>query len=138
MRQTAAQQISPSANAGFTLVEILVAMVIVMVSLVGLVQVVGLTTVGNVKNQLRDEAVQIGEAQMAEMIRLPQSAVVPLQTVSAPGRLRGGDKQYVVTREAQRISASDSYQFIVKVKWTYKNMSSFHEVRTVRSYKDGK
>ncbi|MBJ6749005.1 type IV pilus modification PilV family protein [Geomonas anaerohicana] len=137
-RHPAAPKTSPSADAGFTMVEVLVAMVIMAVSLLGLLEVIGTSTVSNVKNQLRDDAVLIGEAQMAELIRLPQSALVPVQTLTVPGRMRGGDKPYAVTREAQRLSTSDSYQFIVKVKWAYKNVTSFHEVRTVRSYKDGK
>lgn len=116
----------------------MVAMGVVIVSMLGLLQVIGFSTASNVKNQLRDEAVLIGENHMADLMRLPQSAVIPLQTVAVASRLRGGDKQYVVSREALQIPSSDSYQFIVKVKWAYKNMTSFHEVRTVRSYKDGK
>lgn len=137
-QQHAVRKTSLSGSAGFTLVEVMVAMGVVIVSMLGLLQVIGFSTASNVKNQLRDEAVLIGENHMADLMRLPQSAVIPLQTVAVASRLRGGDKQYVVSREALQIPSSDSYQFIVKVKWAYKNMTSFHEVRTVRSYKDGK
>ncbi|ACH39355.2 type IV pilus minor pilin PilV [Citrifermentans bemidjiense Bem] len=138
LQQHAVRKTSPSGSAGFTLVEVVVAMGVVIVSLFGLLQVVGFSTASNVKNQLRDEAVLIGESQMAQLMRLPQSAVTPLQTITVASQLRGGDKQYTVIREALQIPSSDSYRFIVKVKWAYKNMTSFHEVRTVRSYKDGK
>lgn len=136
-RQPATQQISPFGSAGFSLVEVLVAMGIVVTCLLGLLEVMGLSTTGNVKNQLRDEAVQIGEAQIAEMMHKPKSVLVPLATVSVPSRFRGGTKQYAVTRVAEPIPGSNSYQFIITVKWAFKNLTSVYQVKTVRSYKDG-
>jgi prepilin-type N-terminal cleavage/methylation domain-containing protein len=46
---------------GFTLVEMMIAMVIIMVGLLGLVQAALLTIDSNMKNLLRDEAVRISE-----------------------------------------------------------------------------
>jgi prepilin-type N-terminal cleavage/methylation domain-containing protein len=50
-----------SNDKGFTLVEMMIAMVIIMVGLLGLVQAALLTIDSNMKNLLRDEAVRISE-----------------------------------------------------------------------------
>jgi prepilin-type N-terminal cleavage/methylation domain-containing protein len=51
-------------NRGFTLVEMLVAMVIVLVLLLSLVQAALLSIDGNLRNLLRDEGVRIAEQRM--------------------------------------------------------------------------
>jgi len=60
------QQLTPavSSNRGFTLIEMLVALVVIMVALLGLVQAALLGIDNNLKNLLRDEAVRIAEEQM--------------------------------------------------------------------------
>ena len=60
-----------SSNRGFTLVEMLVAMVIILVALLGLVQASLLSIDNNLKNLLRDEAVRLADEQMNVMKSLP-------------------------------------------------------------------
>lgn len=60
-----------SSNRGFTLVEMLVAMVIILVALLGLVQATLLSIEHNLKNLLRDEAVRLAEEQMNVLKSLP-------------------------------------------------------------------
>ena len=55
------KQKTSSSSSGFTLIEVMVAMVITLVGLLGLLQSVNLATEHNIKNALRDEAVQVGE-----------------------------------------------------------------------------
>lgn len=129
--------ISRQNNTGFTLLEVLVAMVIIMVGLLGLLEAVGIATGHNMKNQLRDEAVFIGEERMADMMRRPFS-VISTSTLNIPSRLRGTERPFVVERKAERKATTDSYEFVVRVGWSYKNISSHHEVRSMRTYVDGK
>lgn len=131
------QAISRQNNVGFTLIEVLVAMVIIMVGLLGLLEAVGIAFGQNMKNQLRDEAVFIGEERMADLMRRPFS-LISTTTLRVPSRIRGTDKPFVVVREAERKSATDSYELIVRVGWSYKNISSLHEVRSMRTYVGGK
>ena len=133
----ALQTISRQNNAGFTLIEVLVAMVIIMVGLFGLLEAVGIATGQNMKNQQRDEAVFIGEERMADLMRRPFS-LISTTTLKVPSRIRGTDKPFVVERTAEQMSTTDSYEFIVRVGWSYKNMSSHHEVRSMRTYVGGK
>lgn len=129
--------ISRRNDAGFTLIELLVAMVIIMVGLLGLLEAVSIATGQNMKNQLRDEAVLIGEERMADLMRRPLS-LISTTTLNIPSRIRGTDKPFVVERKAERKALTDSYELVVSVGWSYKNISSHHEVRSMRTYVDGK
>jgi type IV pilus assembly protein PilV len=133
----AVQPISRENNAGFTLIEVVVAMGIIMVGLLGLLEAVGIATGQNLKNQVRDEAVFIGEERMADLVRRPFS-LISTTTLKVPSRIRGTDKPFVVERKAVPMSTTDSYEFVVRVGWSYKNMSSHHEVRSMRTYVGGK
>lgn len=58
-------------NRGFTLVEMLVAMVIMLVLLLSLVQAAILSIDGNLRNLLREEGVRIAEQRMNELRSVP-------------------------------------------------------------------
>ncbi|MEW6569833.1 MAG: prepilin-type N-terminal cleavage/methylation domain-containing protein [Nitrospirota bacterium] len=58
------QPVRLNRNKGFTLIEVLVSMVIVLVLLLGLVQAALLSIDNNLRNVLRDEAVRIAEQRM--------------------------------------------------------------------------
>ena len=67
------QQITALRNndRGFSLVEMLVAMVIILVAILGLFQVTLLSIDSNVINVLRDEAVRLAEERMDQLKSLP-------------------------------------------------------------------
>ena len=137
MEQSAKSTILRRGEAGFTLVEIMVALVILLVGMLGLVQMVGVTAASNVKNQMRDEAVLLGEEQMAELFSVPESKVVAFQTITAASRLRGSTKKYTITRKADKIPSTSSYQYVVNVGWSYKGVPSYHEVQAMRTFVNG-
>jgi type IV pilus assembly protein PilV len=60
-----------SNSKGFSLVEMLMAMVIILVSILGLFQVTLLSIDSNVTNLLRDEAVRLAEERMDRLKSLP-------------------------------------------------------------------
>lgn len=135
MEVIATAKTSKRSEAGFSLVEIMVAIVIVLVGLLGLIQMLGMTATHNIKNQLREEAVMLGEEQMAFLLRLPKTSLdTPFDTVSSASRLRGSSKKFFITRTASEIPNSSSYQLTVKVGWTYKEASSNHEVQAMRTF----
>lgn len=57
-------RLSNPGNGGFTLVEMMISMVVILIVLLGLVQAAVLSIEHNVRNQLRDEAVRIAEQRM--------------------------------------------------------------------------
>jgi type IV pilus assembly protein PilV len=63
-------------NRGFTLVEVLVAMVIILVLFLGLVQAALLSIDSNLRNLLRDEAVRIAEQRINELRNIPFDSLV--------------------------------------------------------------
>lgn len=134
MEQTARQTTSKLNNGGFTLIEVMVSIVIVLVGLLGLVQAMGVATSYNLKNQLRDEAVLIGEEQMADLFRRPESAQITSDTLSVPSRVRGGGNVFTITRTATKVLNTSSYQLKVNVGWTHKQVPYQHEVQAMRTY----
>src|SRR6185369_7465004 len=54
-------------NSGFTMVEVIMAILILMVGMLGLLQAINLATEVNIRNQVREEAVFMGERVMNEL-----------------------------------------------------------------------
>lgn len=116
----------------------MVAMLITLVGLLGLLQSVNVATEHNLKNELREEAVQVGEDQM-NSLRVKafdniSSAYTPRQV---PSRLLGFSKNYTVTRSSNPYplppDPATSKELIVNVGWTYKNESFQHEVHSMKT-----
>lgn len=123
-------------NRGFTLTEVMVAIFITLVGLLALLQSVNVATEHNLKNHLRDEAVQVGETVMNSMMVRPIDTTFAEYT-TVPSRLRSRTGQYTVRRTFTNLPISatspDAKLYTVRVAWAYKNMTSTHEVQTVKA-----
>ena len=123
---------SASNNKGFTLIEVMTAMLILTVGLLGLLQAVNVSMEHNLKNRLRDNAVMIGEQHINGLIKMPfDDAITNTYTsvTAVSGTLK---KQYRVERTKQNIT-TDSVRYRVNVQWTFKNATTNHEVIAVES-----
>ncbi len=124
---------------GFTLVELMVAILITVVGLLGLLQAVNLAIVHNLRNQLRDEAVFIGEDWMSNLKVRPFDQISGLGTPQfharqAQSKLRGGNFAYTVNRPCTLLSDNPaSAQLVVQVSWNYKGVDYSHQVSSVKS-----
>lgn len=116
----------------------MVAMGLILVSLLGLLEVASIATLNNMKNQLRDEAVLVGEEQMADLMRRPESGLPAFETISSAVRTRGVGKRYIITRSSEQVAPTSSYKLTVRVGWNYKNVPYNHEVQVMRTFTDGK
>ena len=126
--------ISMQNKIGFTLIEVLVAIVIMMVSLLGLLQAVNIAIEYNFRNQQRAEVVRVGEKVMNEMRAQPFGAFHPLpysDVISEPSNIRARIP-YSVNRSVFSITTSQTDQYRVDVKYKYKNFSTNHSVVTLR------
>lgn len=128
--------ISWSSERGFTLVELMIAMVITMVGLMGLLRVVNMATEHNLKNQMREEAVLLAEEDMDKLrIRPFDQISTTFSPRAVPSRIRGFSKNYVVLRSSLNFppaaATPTSKQIAVRIGWSYKNLSSHHEIRTM-------
>ena len=115
---------------GFTLIEMLMALLILTVGLLGLLQSVGVAYEHNVRTRLRDEAVAIAEEQLSEMRRDPTIDTFPaFSTAIRP--ISGASKAFRVSRAVEPIGES-SRKLTVTVRWSFKNMTTSHEIYTIR------
>jgi type IV pilus assembly protein PilV len=130
-------------TSGFTLVEFLVAMVILMVGLLGMLQGINLAISMNLESVLRNEAVSVADELMMKTRANTYSNVNTIPWESMPTeftnrQIRGVFKHYsvqqvVFTRTSSATTPSRSKEIIVDVRWRYKNKSGTHSVSSVVS-----
>jgi type IV pilus assembly protein PilV len=120
----------PKNSNGFTMVEVMVATVIILVGLLGLLQAVNLAMETNLRNQLRDEAIYVGERVINEQRgRGFDSISTTTVTTQVPSRIRGSTRTYSVTRSATVLSTTgtpaqpDVKRLQVVVNWTYRKVA---------------
>lgn len=119
-------------NSGFTLVELLAAMVIMLVGLLGLLQSVNIAMEYNLKNQMRNEVVRVAQDAMNDM-RSQAFDSVSTTTRVVPTSLRNISRNYTVKRSVIATGTDASRKYQVDVRWKFKNVSTTHSVMTVRS-----
>lgn len=131
-----ATHISSRSNVGFTLIEVMVSIVILMVGLLGLLQAINLAMEQNIKNVLRSEAVQIAENKMNVLKLTPYDNISASYSMqSMPSRIRGSNRSYSVHRSSTKFNAGaseTSKELVVNVSWLYKNSPTVHEIRTIK------
>jgi type IV pilus assembly protein PilV len=129
--------ISFSTENGFTLIEVLMAMLIMIVGLLSLLQAINVALEYNTENQLREAAVHLGEEKMNDLRIQPFDTLKttpPSAIIHVTRKVRGIDRNFDVERYALPTSVkSDTMDLQVRVKWTYKNVKSVHSLETYKS-----
>lgn len=118
-------------NQGFTLVEIMVSLVVLMIMFLGMMQTVLVGLDSNMVNVLRAEAVMIAEEQMDEArdINFPALATTPDETVERDFR-RIADFQYTLSQTVAVIDANNK-QVTIQVTWPWKTQTYNHTIQTI-------
>ncbi|MBT0652824.1 pilus assembly protein PilV [Geobacter luticola] len=106
-------------------------MVIIVIGMLGLLEAVNVAMEHNLRNQLRDQAVYVGEKILNDM-RGQQFDATFTNHTTIPMSLRGVNKKFTVDTTTIPLGA-DSKQYEVVVKWTYKSRNYQNQVVTVRS-----
>ncbi|WP_243688452.1 type IV pilus modification PilV family protein [Geotalea toluenoxydans] len=130
-----------SNNNGFTLTEVMIAIVIMMIGAVGLLQSLNVAQDYNLKNHLRDEAVYVGEKYLNEMRGKTFDTVAPVHPatsvtfplISTAGKIRGTGKKLMVNTSSDVLSHDalnnpTTLQLHVTVTWTYKGATYTNRV----------
>jgi type IV pilus assembly protein PilV len=122
---------SPKNRPGFTLVEVMMAMLVMTVGLLGLLQSVNVAYEHNLRNRLREQALVVGEEQM----NLLRSRSLPVDTpylnrTTVVRVLPGLQKSFTVTSESEPMSTTQRLK--VTVRWGFKNLSTTHVVFSLK------
>jgi type IV pilus assembly protein PilV len=122
---------------GFTLLEMMIAMLILMVGLLSMLTVVNLAIQTNAKNKLRELAVAVGEDQMRTLLATPIDTLraVPY-TDPGPARVckpfLGYSAGFTITRKSTP-QGNSSAELEVTVNWVQKGENHQHQLNTVKT-----
>lgn len=121
-------------SSGFTLIEFLVAIVILMVGMLGLLQSINLAMQKSVENALRAEAVIIADEAMGHA--RAKTTFAALSTITKSSQVlrsaRGIQKSYSTTVAVTQ-PTDRSKQIIVNVSWRNKGVRSNHGISSIVS-----
>lgn len=119
-----------STEAAFTLIEFLVAILILMVGMLGLLQMVDVSLNHSLQNQLRNEAVYVLDAEMAkEMAKGFNKIDITTRNYTASRKILGTYKMYSVARTGRVFSNSRQVDFMVS--WRHKGLRYTHNASSV-------
>ena len=109
-------------------------MVIMVIGLLGLLQTVIIATERNLQNELRDEAIQVGENSLNSMAVRPFTMLTTVsRTTQVPSKVRAFTKTYTVTQSLSNLG-TESKQLLVDVRWGFKDYTSYHHsVMTIKT-----
>lgn len=113
---------------GFTLIEMLVAMLIMMVGLLGMFQAINLAMDKNLENQLRNRGVAVAEQKMYELKSYRYDQISSMRV-----SLRNYTTQLApfvnisIARRQDRINDRSS-QLSIRTSWRYRNRAYEHQV----------
>lgn len=119
-----------SNKSGFTLIEVVVAMGIMLVGLLGLLATANLAIDFNTRDYMRDEAVRVGERFM-NLTRNSDYDSIAAGTTNQTftSTIRGVSKNYNITRTVEQLTNTKHVSIVVN--WTYKGQTYFHGVDSV-------
>lgn len=124
-------------NSGFTLVEVMMAMLIAVIGMFGVLETISVTLQHNLKNELRNEAVKVGERYMTELRGKNFGRYSDAYTTfRSTSKVRGVSKDYTVERTTEDLALDETgspttKRLEVVVKWAFRNTSSQNRVVSV-------
>lgn len=124
-------------NSGFTLIEVMVALMIIAVGMFGVLETINVSLQHNLKNELRNEGVKLGERYMTELRGQDFDSIIdtyPALTITR--KVRAGSRPFVVERSSvilaqDAVTGPTSRQLNVTVKWAFRNVTSQNRVMSV-------
>jgi prepilin-type N-terminal cleavage/methylation domain-containing protein len=120
-------------NYGFTLLEVMVSVVILMVAMLGTFQAINLALDKNVENSLRQKGMAVAEQQLNDLKARPFDNITGTNLLSTVRVSTGSAfKNYSVQRLVTDLAASNSHtkQVSIRVWWLYRGQPYQHQVVT--------
>lgn len=124
-----------SNNQGFTLIEFLVAIVILMVGLLGMLQSINMAMDKNLENMYRNEAVTVADDMMMRRQAMKFGDITSAHIFIVPRDIRGVLKNYSVRETIRNLynpiaNATQSREITINVSWNKKNKNYIHSITT--------
>ena len=118
---------------GFTLIEFLVSIVILMVGMLGLLQAVNVAIEHNLNNQIRNEATMLADEQLSkEMTKTFDLISTSTGQFYVPNRpILKGFKNFSVVRTGTALSNSKQVNYTIS--WRHKGVRYTHETSSIIS-----
>lgn len=132
-----------SNNKGVSLIETLIAMVVLLLVFLALMQTALVSIDANASNLLRDEAISIAEAYMNKARNEPFDSLGTLPSETERKKIRGlkdpsnpsDDFPFTVTRTVNNLSG-DNRQITILVGWQWRGQNYTHSITTIRKRND--
>jgi len=118
------------AEKGFTLLEFLVALVILMVGLLGLLEAVNVGIRQNMGNKMRNDAIMLADQVMANQRVRPFANISTTAGRSQSVNSGAGSVSYSVSKTVTNPTARSAY-VIVNVSWLERSQTKQHSLSTV-------
>jgi type IV pilus assembly protein PilV len=124
-------------NSGFTLIEVLIAMVILTVGLLGLLETINLAISQNLQTQLRNDAVIVADDFMMGARSLPFENISCSECPGTPHRYlvkrqsKSVMKNYSVVKTVTELSADQTKEIALEISWSAKNQRKSHSLSTI-------
>lgn len=119
-----------SSRKGFTLIEVMVSIIILMVGLLGMFQAVNLAMDKNIENQLRQKAISVAEQQINDLKARPFDTVTGARSYAVPVASGAVFKNISVYRMVSDLAVANTQtkQISVRVWWRYHGRAYEHQV----------
>ena len=122
-------------NDGFTIVELLVSMVILLFVALAMMQTAMMTMEANARNVIRDEGVRLASEKLNELKTVAQANLNAQDgvTETVNVQLRNMTISYTVTYGVTTIAANEAARIEVTVKWNWRQQDYDATLSTIRA-----
>ncbi len=127
--------LAPGHNDGFTIVELLVSMVILLFVALAMMQTALLTMESNARNVIRDEGVRLASEQLNDLKTISENDMEAKDGTSETFtvKIRNMTISYTVTYEVEELATNEAAKIQVKVSWTWREQSYDATLSTIRA-----
>jgi type IV pilus assembly protein PilV len=116
---------------GFTLIEVLVAMLVMLIGLLGSLLGVMAAVEYNLGNVLRNEAVRIVQQDLEDVRNTSFAGVVTTGPTAVQRQVRKGQQTFQLTRTVDPAGTANLKVITETVTWTYKNRNRSYSVQSI-------